>query len=362
MYPSIDAPSFNQHGGQVPEGFQLEFSASTGTRYYTLDGADPRDPGALIYSGPITLNDNTLVKARAKNGSEWSALNEAQFITHQPAGAGNFAITELNYHPYDRTAAEIAAGFTDDDDFEFVELKNIGPISIDLFGVRFTDGIDFDFTGSPITRLDPGQFVLIVSNTAAFAHRYGNLANLAGQYTGQLGNGGEQLALLDTFGQTIQGFIYGDSKDAGWPNRADGNGSTLEVLDPAGDPSDPDNWRSSGELLGTPGSTGVGSFEGVVVNEVLTHTDYPQVDAIELYNWTDTDIPIGGWWLSDDTDDFQKFQIPAGTTVSAYGYVTFYEGHYEGQTLAFDSVNEFGGPEPKDFALSGARGDDTKRR
>ena len=358
LYPSIDVPSFNQQGGQVAPGFELTITAPGSTIYYTLDGSDPRDPAAVVYSGPITLAENTLVKSRAQSGAEWSALNEAQFITHQPANAANFAITELNYHPYDRTADEIAAGFLDDDDFEFVELKNIGPTSIDLFGVRFIDGIDFDFTGGPITRLDPGQFVLIVSNTTAFAYRYGSLADVAGQYTGRLGNGGERIALLDVFDQTIRDFTYGDSKNTGWPNRADGNGPTLEALDPAGDLSDPDNWRSSGELLGTPGSTGTGPFEGVVVNEVLTHTDYPLVDAIELYNWTDAEIPIGGWWLSDDNDDFQKFQVPAGTTIPAYGYVTFYEGHYLGRTLMFDPVNEFGGLGGKDFALSGARGDD----
>ncbi len=358
LYPSIDAPAFNQHGGQVAPGFQLNISAPVGTIYYTIDGSDPSDPGAVIYSGPITLADNTLVKSRALSGGEWSALNEASFITHQPAGAGNFAITELNYHPYDRTPDEIAAGFLDDDDFEFVELMNVGPISIDLTGVRFTDGIDFDFTGGPITRLDPGQFVLLVNNTDALAYRYGSVADVAGQYTGQLGNGGEQLVLLDTFDQTIQGFTYGDSNDAGWPNRADGNGSTLEVIDPAGDPSDPNNWRSSSEYLGTPGSQGSEPYHGVVVNEVLSHTAYPSVDAIELYNPTDTDVVLDGWWLSDDSDDFFKFQIPAGTTIPAYGYVTFYEGHYEDQTLVVEGQTEFGGTGTKNFALNGSRGDD----
>ncbi len=371
LFPDLDAPVFGQHGGQVLPGYDLTMIASAAI-YYTLDGSDPRlsgggiNPDALVYSGPITLDDNTLVKSRTLSGGEWSALNEAQFITHQPANAENFAITELNYHPYDRTADEIAEGFLDDDDFEFVELKNIGPMPIDLLGVQFTDGIGFDFTGGSVAQLDPGQFVLIVSNIDAFEYRYGSGANVAGQYTGQLANGGEQLLLSDIFGQTIQNFTYGDSNDAGWPNRADGNGSTLEVIDPAGNPSDPDNWRSSGELLGTPGSTGTGSFQSVVVNEVLTHTpDSPLplgegllVDAIELYNSTDTEIPIGGWWLSDDNDDLQKFQIPAGTMIPAYGYVTFYEGHYVGQTLLTNQQNEFGGPGVKDFALSGARGDD----
>ncbi len=205
---------------------------------------------------------------------------------------------------------------------------------------------------------DPGEFVVIARNAEAFRSRYGNGIELAGQYTGTLANEGEHLAAIDMLGRSVFDFTYGDSDDAGWPNRADGNGSTLELIDPAGDPNDPNNWRSSGEYLGSPGSTGTGLFQGIVVNEVLTHTDSPLVDAIELYNWTDTEIPIGGWWLSDENIDFFKFQIPPGTTIPAYGYVTFYEGHYEGETLAFDPVNEFGGPGTKDFALSGARDED----
>ena len=35
--------------------------------------------------------------------------------------------TELMYHPGNRNEAEIAAGFTNDDDFEFIEIKNAGP-------------------------------------------------------------------------------------------------------------------------------------------------------------------------------------------------------------------------------------------
>ncbi|KKK56588.1 hypothetical protein LCGC14_3063020, partial [marine sediment metagenome] len=82
------------------------------------------------------------------------------------------------------------------------------------------------------------------------------------------------------------------------------------------------------------------------------------VDAIELYNPTGADIVLDGWWLSDTADDFFKFQIPAGTTIPAYGYVTFYEGHYVGPTFTVDETNEFGGTGVKDFALSSSRGDD----
>ena len=42
FYPDTDAPTFNQHGGYVPSGFDLSISAPQGTIYYTLDGSDPR--------------------------------------------------------------------------------------------------------------------------------------------------------------------------------------------------------------------------------------------------------------------------------------------------------------------------------
>ena len=44
LYPNLDAPTFNQHGGAVAQGFQLSMSAPAGTVFYTTDGTDPRSP------------------------------------------------------------------------------------------------------------------------------------------------------------------------------------------------------------------------------------------------------------------------------------------------------------------------------
>ncbi|KKL47327.1 hypothetical protein LCGC14_2336650, partial [marine sediment metagenome] len=72
MYPDVDAPEFNQHGGQVASGFALTITSSEGTIYYTLDGTDPRltgtesgliSPAALVYSAPVSLTDTTHVMA-----------------------------------------------------------------------------------------------------------------------------------------------------------------------------------------------------------------------------------------------------------------------------------------------------------
>jgi len=67
VFPGIDAPSFNQFGGQVPDGFPLLISADTGTIYYTTDGSDPRleggaiSPSALVGSG--TSSESEIVSS-----------------------------------------------------------------------------------------------------------------------------------------------------------------------------------------------------------------------------------------------------------------------------------------------------------
>src|SRR5205814_7749711 len=131
-------------------------------------------------------------------------------------------ISELMYHPPAPSAAEAKAGFTDADDFEFVELINNGPVPISLNGVRFMAGITFDFSNGSITNLLPSERVLVVRNRAAFALRYGTNLPVTGEYSGSISNGGELLRLVDSFGGIIHEFVFGDQDP--WPSAADGNG------------------------------------------------------------------------------------------------------------------------------------------
>ncbi len=56
MYPALDAPVFNQHGGPVASGFQLAMTGAGGTIYYTTDGSDPRTPADPVeIDPPVTL-------------------------------------------------------------------------------------------------------------------------------------------------------------------------------------------------------------------------------------------------------------------------------------------------------------------
>ena len=74
------------------------------------------------------------------------------------------------------------------------------------------------------------------------------------------------------------------------------------------------------EYGGTPGRDGLLSYNDVIINEVLTHTDPPASDSIELYNTTGLPIDIGGWYLSDSSANYEKFRIPDDTIIAAHGY------------------------------------------
>ncbi len=252
LYPRIEPPMMNQRGGVVNSGFKLTLSSPVGIIYYTTNGTDPRTPitavpQGLPYTGPITITNLLRVRARVLNGLEWSALNEAAFIIGTPI----LAVSELHYHPADPSAAEQALGFSNADQFEFIELCNPGTGTFDLKGVEFINGIHFSFTNSAIDSLRPGAYVLLVKNQAAFEARYGPGLPVAGEYAGQLDNAGERVTAVDGNGVTLIDFTYGTEPP--WPTTPDGSGVSLEVINPQGNLNMPANWHPSVGLGGSPG-------------------------------------------------------------------------------------------------------------
>lgn len=172
-------------------------------------------------------------------------------------------VTEIHYNPSNVTESEALGGVTDSEQFEFIELQNTSATeTLDLTGVMFTNGISFDFSGS-VTSLAPGEIVLVVSDATAFELRYGSAADdgtpyvIAGEYDGQLSNGGEGIELVDSVGLVVESFDFEDGSDevdeADWHPLTDGGGASLSVLDAHGDKSIGTNWRASGIDGGTPG-------------------------------------------------------------------------------------------------------------
>ncbi|MCO6042419.1 lamin tail domain-containing protein [Aeoliella sp. ICT_H6.2] len=283
LYPDTDAPTYNQHGGQVPSGFDVVLSAPSGTIYYTLDGSDPREIGGAIsgsaiqYTGqPIDLTAATTIRTRALDQGEWSAINATTFTVETPANSSNLRVTELHYNPLAPSAAEIAAGFTDNEEFEFVELLNTSAEPIELQHVELTTAVEFAFHDPTV--LAPGERAVVVENQSAFEFRYGTSVRVLGQWSGRLSNGGETVLLEDREAAIIQSFAYEDGDDLGeeaWPTSPDGMGPSLVVVDTDGDYNDGLNWRASRTLHGTPGGDETSDLMGDYNSDfVVDQLDY----------------------------------------------------------------------------------------
>ena len=218
-----------------------------------LAGANPITLTALDFQGTAT-------------GSDAITVTNTSIII--PASADSLAISEIHYHPATNEFEE------------FIELQNIHPsISIDLSGVTFTEGIDFQFP--PLTILAPGERILVVRDLAAFQAKYGNSLNVAGIFASltKLSDKGERIRLEAPGGLTIRDFTYGD--DSPWPDSADGNGPSLLLIYPSGNPDHAlaSNWRANTTTDGTPGTTDSSTFAGTPGND----TDKDQFDDLIEY-------------------------------------------------------------------------------
>ena len=262
--------------------------------------------------------------------SHWSAPHE--FTCGTPESTADLLsylrITEVMFNPP-------AGGY------EFVELHNISAsVTLDLAGVRFTDGIDFT-CGSGVT-LPPGGYLLIINTTNIPAFRAFYSVDpsvpILAAYSGALNNAGEQLRLRTAAGgDTIAEFTYLDGR--GWPPGADGGGQSLVLLDSAltaqgmGAAEYAGNWRGSAYLRGSAGRADPTLPPGPLLNEFAANTEpVPPLegnDWIELFNPTEQPITLGpGWYLSDDGstyDALKKWQVPSNTVIAARGWVSFDE-------------------------------------
>jgi hypothetical protein len=75
----------------------------------------------------------------------------------------------------------------------------------------------------------------------------------------------------------------------------------------------------------------------VVINEVLANSG-DDFDWIELYNRTNSDIDIGGWFLSDDGSNLTKYRIPEGTIIGPGRFEVFFEDIHFGSTSVDPNV------------------------
>ncbi|MAT68920.1 MAG: hypothetical protein CMJ58_05295 [Planctomycetaceae bacterium] len=306
------------------------------------------DSGAITaYSTTVTppptaVTPGATHRARVRfqdDTGRWSHWSDA--VTFVPTAADDvqlakdyLRISEIQFNPY-AALPQYGDDNVDAQEFEFLELVNTSATeTLDLTGVQLAGGVTFAF---PSVSLSPGERILVVEDQGNFESRYGLGLPIAGEWSGALSNGGEELFVLASDASIVQQFTYSDD----WYSRTDGRGSSLEVVDPAGDYNDAANWRPSIAFNGTPGAEALTTID-VVVNEIAANTIVDGNDAIELYNTSGATVDLSGWWVSDAASDLLKYQFPGGSSIAAGGILLLHESQF----------NPGGGVNDTDFAIS----------
>lgn len=216
--------------------WEVELPVKSGLNEYKFEGVG--FGGELIGSANYSVTGNGAIDA---------------------AGPENLTISEIHYNPHPPSDDEIASGFTEGSMFEWIELMNTSDsITVDLSEIKFVNGIDFTIPSGIL--LGPNERLVIPSNVKAFTKRYGqlevgtllNLSFLNDDGKNKLSNGGERIVLQNRANVTIVDFSYNDNRP--WPVSADGDGYSLTLMMPrVNDVSDPQSWRSSLDVGGSPG-------------------------------------------------------------------------------------------------------------
>ena len=183
----------------------------------------------------------------------------------QPPQDGAFAIiNEIHYNP--GPDGEV------DGDAEFIELYNPGDQDFDLSGASF---VGFDLTFDAGTTLAAGQYAIVSPDISLAESTWGvtPIAEFAG---GGISGGGETIQLIAADGVTvIDEVTYTD--ETPWPGAPDGNGPSLELVNPSFDNNDAASWRAS-DTAPTPAAQNSVFSNGIVsdVTSITLTPDEPQ--------------------------------------------------------------------------------------
>ena len=235
----------------------------------------------------------------------------ASFSEVSTHGADSVVVfNEINYNPKQGQA-------------EFVELRNLHGVDVNIAGWKITGGVDFTF---PAGTVIPGQGYMVI----------GAVPGAVGSFTGVLDNAGDTLRLRNLMGRIMDEVTYDNAGD--WPLGADGSGATLARRDASAD-SGPTAWTASTQLGGTPGTQNFPLFVPIDRSLVTNRSSWkyrddaaaPPVDwlasTFDDTAWTQGNAPLGTPasgvpTLTVTTDLVERFRASAITGVADGAVVT----------------------------------------
>lgn len=153
---------------------------------------------------------------------------------------------------------EIMYNSSFDPDVEYIELYNAGTAAVNLLDWYLLDDNPSHTPCYLSGILAPGEYLVVAAETDIFAAQFPEVANLYplgfdtnGEGFG-LGNGGDAVVLYDDDEEVVDIVEYDDGSP--WPGSPDGEGPSLELINPGMDNNLPSSWDPSVEVGGTPGA------------------------------------------------------------------------------------------------------------
>ncbi len=292
---SITSPS---NGQRYDPGQLFSISASASDANDTIDsvrvdtgtldiGTDETDPYAVSWTPPPGE-----YYIQAKAWDTYGARGESDLVhiiiatANACSGVDNLVINEINYND-DNVNGPLAG--------DWIEIYNPNTNEIVLSGWTFKDAKDENYYVVPGSVSIPayGYHVLVASDLQ-FSTVHG-ISNKSGDFSFGLDGSGDYLRLYSPSGCLVDEVSYDDI--APWPVEADGQGPTLELVNPAGNNDDASNWQASGIDGGTPGevnsgleitidlltpANNVGLASGSTVSVTARVISGPQVSSVDV--------------------------------------------------------------------------------
>ena len=177
---------------------------------------------------------------------------------------GTIVINEINYNSNDNH-----------DSGDWIELLNPGESEIDISGwVMKDDDNDHTYILPNNTFIENGEYLIIAQNPSNFLDLYSNNIPLIGPFDFGLSGGGDEVRIFNSQGILMDSVKYDDSDP--WPIEPDGEGLTLELINPNYDNSLASAWASSQDY-GSPGEQNNSFFleQNLTKNIPQVHTLLP---------------------------------------------------------------------------------------
>lgn len=256
-------------------------------------------------------------------------------------------INEIHYHPFDELTQT-----------EWVEVRSLQAVDVDIAGWRIEGGIDYTF---PAGTVMPGLGYLVIAKVP------GQISGAVGPFVGTLDNGGETLRIVNKNGRVMDEVSYDDEGD--WPVGPDGSGLTLarKLGSAAGGPS---AWGTSAQMSGTPGNKNYAEPTDpptqttlIALNAAWKYKDDNVAQPADWKNtgFNDTAWSSGGallyagspnitgageglhgyWPLQETSGSVAPNLAPGGTAGSVFSGASWITDGTRGRVLLFDGIDGY---------------------